>query len=343
VLHAGAFLIKMELRMSLPYAGSPALQALMGGLIDYAGLFPPATLTLPAAIANYGRYRQEPDRWMLGRFIMPAARLAELESVPGTPADPLPLAVLGRGGRDSADFLDNLQADVEAMLTFRRQHGDSVSLEVFEVRLPVEVVTAGREHTVVDLLAAAAEWLATLGPIRPFYEAPLSPDDPNWPAHTTTLIRGIAAHNQGHQRAGFKLRCGGVTADAFPTPAQAAQALLLCRDSAVPLKATAGLHHLLRHFSREVNTTMHGFLNLFGAGVLAHVHRLGQTAVAAILADEEAAHFRFTDELFTWCDLSATVGEIHDIRRRWLLSYGSCSFDEPRDDLRALGLLETVS
>lgn len=56
---------------------SPALQSLLTGLIDYAGLFPPAGLGMDAAVRNYGSYVSGEDAWMLGRFIVPAARLDE--------------------------------------------------------------------------------------------------------------------------------------------------------------------------------------------------------------------------------------------------------------------------
>ena len=39
---------------------------------------PPARLPLDQAIRDYARYRQEADAWMLGRFVIPAARLNEL-------------------------------------------------------------------------------------------------------------------------------------------------------------------------------------------------------------------------------------------------------------------------
>jgi hypothetical protein len=44
---------------------------LLTGLIDYAGLFPPAKLSLDQAIRNYAAYRQCPERWMLGKFVIP--------------------------------------------------------------------------------------------------------------------------------------------------------------------------------------------------------------------------------------------------------------------------------
>ena len=43
-----------------------SLRALLTGVVDYAGLFPPARLPLDEAIRNYARYRQGSDAWMLG-------------------------------------------------------------------------------------------------------------------------------------------------------------------------------------------------------------------------------------------------------------------------------------
>src|SRR4051812_47093082 len=55
-----------------------SLRALLNGAIDYAGLFPPASLALRAAFDNYLHYRRDADAWMLGRFICPVAKLREL-------------------------------------------------------------------------------------------------------------------------------------------------------------------------------------------------------------------------------------------------------------------------
>lgn len=53
----------------------PALRALLANLIDYAGLFPPASLGLERAIANYHHYSETANAWILGRFVIPAAQL----------------------------------------------------------------------------------------------------------------------------------------------------------------------------------------------------------------------------------------------------------------------------
>jgi hypothetical protein len=183
----------------------------------------------------------------------------------------------------------------------------------------------------------AGDQLTSQNGLTVYYEVPL---DDHWNDNLTAAIAAIAENNRqiGH-RNGFKLRCGGVVASAFPSSEQIAHALILCRDHDVPLKATAGLHHPIRHYNESVQTKMHGFINVFAAGILADVHQLSIDQTTAIINDEESGHFSFTESHFNWKNISATADQIASIRDARLIAYGSCSFDEPRDDLRALGWL----
>ena len=52
-----------------------SLRAFMNGLIDYAGLFPPAKLPLDEAIDDYVMHLKGENSWMLGRFIIPVSKL----------------------------------------------------------------------------------------------------------------------------------------------------------------------------------------------------------------------------------------------------------------------------
>src|SRR5262249_57509614 len=56
-----------------------SLRDLLSGLIDYAGLFPPAALDMRTATRKYAEYRESEYRWALGRFVVPVARLDEFE------------------------------------------------------------------------------------------------------------------------------------------------------------------------------------------------------------------------------------------------------------------------
>ena len=103
-------------------------------------------------------------------------------------------------------------------------------------------------------------------------------------------------------------------------------------------KFTAGLHHPIRQYRDEVQTKMHGFLNVLGAAVLAAEHKWDVNQTAAMLEDENAESFSFDDEFFAWHEWKIDIKRLKD-RRKFVTSFGSCSFDEPREDLRALNFL----
>jgi hypothetical protein len=293
-----------------------SVQAFLGGIIDYAGLFPPAKLPLDRAIRNYADYRAGRDAWMLGRFVIPAARLDELGPHVHlfSPRSPLLISVLGRGGEGAEAFQAGVAADRETATAFTGRHGAAVIVDVYETKLPPNVaLNAGTE---------GPHWPSGMSV---FCEVPAAD-----PAPFLDAMRG--------GRAGVKLRCG-LEAGAFPDPTQVARVITACRDNGLSLKFTAGLHHPIRHFDRDVSATMHGFLNVFGAAVLAHALRLNADQVREIVEDEDASHFGFDELGFGWKQYHALTGEIIAARRDFAVSFGSCSFDEPRADLRAMGIL----
>jgi hypothetical protein len=57
-----------------------------------------------------------------------------------------------------------------------------------------------------------------------------------------------------------------------------------------------------------------------------------------MLEDEDPATLSFTDDFFAWRDWKIDTERLK-YRRRFVRSFGSCSFEEPREDLRALGFL----
>jgi hypothetical protein len=322
-----------------------SLRALLTGIIDYAGLFPPAALPMEEAVRNYARYRREPESWMLGRFVCRAARLHEFGSYLDLALESgarLSLSVLGGAGNDCDEFLTWLRKDLEATAAFRQRYNGQVLLESLELRLPPallhlpEPVASCREllSRVEDLIRASSWRLRSC-----YYEANTGPE---WQTGLSPLLNALSSTcvpGSPGPSAGVKLRCGGLEAAAFPTPDQLAFSIAACRRADVPLKFTAGLHHPLRHFNAEVQTKMHGFLNLFVAGVLAHARGLSEAQIRAIIEDEDPSSFVFDDAGLRWKDFCATTAEITRARQHAVISFGSCSFDEPRDDLRQLGLL----
>jgi hypothetical protein len=306
-----------------------SLRALLEGIIDYAGLFPPAALPLDQAIRNYARYRKEPESWMMARFVCPIKQLAEsdpwVESLFHARA-PFVCSVLGREWTPEEDFVASAVADSSSIANYHASHGDRTFIDTLEVRLPVGIDTARWQK----YESALSIFWKNLN-LRVFCEVPAG-------CVTAAQAIGLLGSTQG--RLGFKLRCGGVHASAFPGPEQIAFTIAACRDARVPLKFTAGLHHPLRHFNAGVQTHMHGFINVFVAGVLAHARNLTEEQLHAIIEDEDPASFAFTDDELRWKDQRATTAEIVEARKHAVTSFGSCSFDEPRDDLRKLGWLE---
>jgi hypothetical protein len=232
-----------------------------------------------------------------------------------SPRSPLRLSVLGRGGETNAAFRSGIVADLEAIHTFRDRHGAAVVVDVYEVKLPSGVI--------LDLAAEGLQWPAGMSA---FCEVS--------PAEGASSIAAV-----GDTGAGFKLRCGGLDAAAFPDPGRVAHVIGACRDNGLSLKFTAGLHHPVRHFDRNLGTKTHGFLNVFGAGVLAHALGVGERQLREIIEDEDPGSFGLDEEGFEWKQYLALPDEIVKARREFVISFGSCSFDEPRADLRAMGIL----
>lgn len=297
----------------------------MSQILDYAGMYPPANLPLEEAFKNFIAYQSDPDAWMLSRFVIPAIRLAELPSFD----EKISFTAVGRSGRDMDDFLSNLNLDISDINSFRDTRKNA-AVDMYETALPASSLTD--KFTANNIVTRAADSLNRNG-IAVFFEAPFGE---GWESRAEKLMRALRKVKDKH--VGFKLRTGGVTAEAFPSTEQIAWAIASVRDAGVPLKCTAGLHHPIRHFNDSVQTKMHGFLNVFGAGVLAEAKDLSQAQIQSILEDENPEHFSFDEDSFAWKDLRVATSEIAK-SRLFATSFGSCSFDEPREDLKQLGLL----
>lgn len=284
--------------MEASVAPWPSVRSALSQLIDYAGLFPPAKLAIADAWAEYSRARATPYSWILGRFIIPAPLLLELSERPGGA-----FSVIAGG----------LELDRVATL---RAHG--VAVEALEIP-PVTGVTAV-EAPAKDVAAAG---LADL----PVY-VEISRAHSDLPGAMQALSRA---------RLGAKLRCGGLTADAFPSVHEVGAFIAAASAAGVAYKATAGLHHPVRHVDAATGFHMHGFLNLLTAAAIAP--RADRALLERIVAEEDPAVFRFEESSLRWRDERIETRELAHAREAAFIAYGSCSFSEPIDDLTALGIL----
>src|SRR5262249_22286233 len=263
------------------------------------------------------------DAWMLGAFVLPIEQFNATKQILSQfdSQHPLRVAALGPKTASADAFLDALEDADAALRSLSRHNVDLVSISHLEMFLPNDVD-----------IASLKEARSIVGDLPVFWEAP--PDR----AEQTIALLAEFNSDADSPTFGYKLRTGGVTADAFPTSMQIAKALVTPDTHQVPLKFTAGLHHPLRQYRKEVETKMHGFLNVLGAAVLAAEHRWDASQTAIMLDEENADSFSFTDDFFAWREWQLDTKRLQ-YRRRFVVSFGSCSFDEPRDDLRALNLL----
>ena len=314
--------------------GSPVLldlrRVLLEGLIDYAGLFPPASLDMEAAVAEYRTARNRSHSWMLGRFICTASRLEELAGVltasMPTGEDPWPISAVLDGEVATA---------AAASQSFGAHMGNAAEVVLAEVRLPAEATDRARGAGIVRDIAVAAT------SVSPTVTAVLEvPRDESWSTSIPAMVAAIADEAASLARPiGAKLRCGGLDADAFPSSAQIARFLISCRTSGVPYKATAGLHHPVRHHDPGLGVMMHGFLNVLMASALVE-EGADESMVIDALEETEPGAFTVTRAALAWRSARAGVATIRTVRDARFPSYGSCSFDEPVSDLVALGILD---
>jgi hypothetical protein len=320
-----------------------SLSALLNHSIDYAAMFPPCSLALEPALQNQARYVRDSEAWMLNSFVLPvekfdsavgsislfdSSEVGEHKQLEFTLAredrkHPLLISALGAKTVNKDEFIAALAIAADKIKSFSAKHVDLVSIPQLEMPLPPDV-----DRRLLGRVGSILEGLE----LQAFWETPV-----NLAEQTIELL---AEHNSaaGVPPLGYKLRTGGVTAEVIPTPRQIARVLVAATKLCMPIKFTAGLHHPLRQFRAEVETKMHGFLNVLGAAVLAAEHGWDKERISKMLEDENARSFSFSDDSFTWQEWKITTEQIK-AQRKLVISFGSCSFDEPREDLRALNLL----
>jgi hypothetical protein len=303
-----------------------AKRALLDHLIDDASLFPPAELGMEAAIRAHLRHRESAYSWAGGTFVVPASRLGEFAQR-HTIASSIALSVILDAGAAGAKG-DVVLADLERVE--RIKDHDHLKIAGFEFRAPAGVDAANLSRLLTLVAERHTEPVSIW--VEPTYAA-------GWTQPTEATMALLAAARSeaaGNVTIGAKLRCGGLAAGTTPTDEDLAAFLTSAQTHGVPWKATAGLHHPVRgtHHGRD----MHGFLNLFIAGIALHAGAVQPDGIAAILAETDARAFVVDPQHIGWTDLRVEAASVAAARAH-CTGYGSCSFDEPINDLRELGLL----
>ncbi|MGM7723175.1 hypothetical protein [Metabacillus sp. Hm71] len=294
-----------------------AVSHFMTELIDYAGLFPPAALSLTEAIKNYHSYIHGPNSWMLGPFVLPASRLGELEPFREQFNDQYPLrlsVILNNSGK--------FEPELMTLQHFWETYKNAGCIEAIEVPLPSQVD-----------LACLEELDKQIAGYRIFCEITGTNEQLLAKLDLIQKINKISSRSFG-----IKYRMGGITSNMFPSAKQAAFVIHETKQRGLALKFTAGLHHPIRQYRKEVETFMHGFVNVFTASIMAYCRSVNKATIQAILLDENSTNFSFTTDTLSWRNLTVSSSEINHARNFFAASYGSCSFDEPREELGELAI-----
>lgn len=287
--------------------------ALLAGVVDYAGLFPPAGRAMADAVAEYRDARDGPSAWMLGRFVVPATGLDELgqalDAVTAPTSVPWAVSAIVRCGSDS---------DVAAVADFntRACAGQAARVDAIE----------GKPDTPEQV-----DWLAIHTSRFGHVYVEITPGP-----YVTSWLARVVVHEL---RA--KVRTGGVTAEAFPGPSALAAFLADVVRSGVMFKATAGLHHAVRGPYRltyapdSASAPMYGYLNVLLATTAL---RDGATTADAerLLQQSDVSSLTFEPDAVRWGRREFPVARLRATRERHLVSFGSCSFREPVEELAAL-------
>lgn len=287
-------------------SGRPkAIENLLTGLIDYAGLFPPASLDMRTAVGNYLKYRRGAHASVLGRFVVTLDRIGELREAAGDMLPEMRLSVIVPPEADLGRLPDLIgEIDPRAAFEFKARRASDA------------------EHICAQLPAHCER----------YFELPFG-------IESEELLDALAA-NGGR----VKLRLGGVVAEAFPDARAVAVMLDALARRRISFKATAGLHHPVRSrhsYTGDPNGpsgTMHGFLNLAFAAILLHFGGTGGAALK-ILETQDAGAWRLEQDAIACCGFLFTAGQLAEVRKEYFISFGSCSFEEPICDLGVMGWL----
>jgi len=296
-----------------------ARTAAFAALIDYAGLFPPASKSMRDAADSYRRVRSSPSAWVGGRFLCRASQLSELAAVATATftkgESPWEVGVIfdlpvGESAAHAVDFL----AEMDPAMT------------ITAVEAKLTEPTGSATESLLDAMIS-------VGPnVVPFIEVD--------PTVSIKVQVELIADELGSRRrvGGAKLRCGGTNIELFPTSAEVAEFVMAVTNQHLPFKTTAGLHRPIRHFDEDLGIERHGFVNILMAAALAEAGSDRET-IEAVVTDADPDGFALSATFASWRGHEVAGSALRRMRQKAFIAFGSCDFDEPTEALEQLGFL----
>jgi hypothetical protein len=83
---------------------------------------------------------------------------------------------------------------------------------------------------------------------------------------------------------------------------------------------------------------MHGFINLACAAAVLF-HGGAEEDAKSLLEEQDGSDWQVSEDAIAWRSLRWSAEDLRQVREKFFMSFGSCSFTEPIDDLEKLGWL----
>jgi hypothetical protein len=269
---------------------------LFRGVLDYAGMFPPASLSMREAVATYTRYRTGADAWLVGAFVISADRLDELD--PGI-------------GPVSVVLSAASAADVERLL---RAGGRGIAALEFRPVAP---------HQIGALAAAVPD------AVEAYFE--VSPA-----ADMDRRLDAVAACGRSAKlRTGGVTPDAFPSASAVYRFLRACADRRVSAKATAGLHHALTGRHPLTYEATSRSAPMFGFLNVCAAAAMVQTG-IREEDVLSVLGESSHAAFRFDEAGMSWRGHGLSIRDLAETRRILFRSFGTCSLSEPIDDLKRM-------
>lgn len=287
-----------------------SLRTLLAGAVDYAGFFSPQEFTLERVVRNYIRFRQSPEKWLLGRLVLPAGVLDDLSrdvrpQIEGT--HKLRLSIIVGGGWSSSDFDAIIDRELAAITRFISECSSFAQVEGIEIKLPRHV---------------PADWIAEHARLR--FEDVMTYVEPGrgqfrdvMCAYDTGAFRGVA------------LPCGAMKDQEF------ADALIRLRESGqggTPVKFIGDAAYVLRPVSASASPPQ-GFINKMAVALLSLAYKLDAVSLGKVLAVTAPGVFHFSEDAMRLGEWSIPTEQIERLREK-VVGFSTYDLDRTHSSLR---------
>jgi len=278
------------------------LMTMLCGAIDYAGLFPPASLDLATSVRNYAAYHTSNEAWALGRIILPASTLSSFRE--NSAAQAWPVSVLL--GPQYVQDIEIVCRQDHPFDTFECKVNDASTIDriVGMLRPGTQVFFEVDAQTVSSDLISAIGHAGAAAKIRTGGVT----QDAIPSVATVARFMALCARHQ----VPFKATAG------LHHPVRASHPLTYEADAPIGV--------------------MHGFVNVMVAAALLPLGAADQD-VCDVLTETDSNAFEWSDEELVWRGTTLSVAQIASMRKNSVFGFGSCSFTEPVEDSKSLGWL----